>query len=68
MSQPPSSHTRSRAPNCMQCVHHYVTWDTRFPYGCRALGFKSLRQPSLEVFASSGQHCLQFQPRPKVQG
>ncbi|HEY9101920.1 hypothetical protein [Chitinimonas sp.] len=53
-----------RAPNCMRCLHHYVTWDTRFPYGCRALGFKSLRLPSQEVFASSGQHCLHFHPRP----
>ena len=27
--------------NCFRCKFFYVTWDNRFPRGCRAMGFKS---------------------------
>jgi hypothetical protein len=46
--------------NCRKCVHFYVTWDKKFPYGCRAMGFKTQTMPSLRVFQTSGMDCLQF--------
>ncbi|PLS18393.1 uracil-DNA glycosylase [Bacillus sp. M6-12] len=46
--------------NCMKCRHYYVTWDPKFPKGCRAFQFKTARLPSLEVLRSSGRPCLKF--------
>ncbi|PJN91061.1 uracil-DNA glycosylase [Bacillus sp. mrc49] len=46
--------------NCMLCRHFYVTWDPNFPKGCRAFQFKTANLPSLDVFRSSGQVCLEF--------
>ena len=51
------------SPRCRQCAHHYITHELPFPYGCRALDFKSTRQPELDVIASSGQACLYFTPK-----
>lgn len=50
--------------NCRKCVHFYVTWDQKFPYGCRAMGFKTAVMPSVRVFQNSGTDCLQFQEKP----
>lgn len=50
-------------PLCRACVHHYITHDPGFPYGCRAMRFKSRRMPSLEVKKASGQPCLRFAPK-----
>lgn len=50
-------------PDCLQCQHHYITWDASFPYGCRAMDFKSRRKPQLDVLESSGSPCLRFVPR-----
>ena len=47
-------------PNCLACLHFYITHQPQHPYGCRALGFKSLQYPSMVVFASSGIHCQAF--------
>ncbi|MEW6502065.1 MAG: uracil-DNA glycosylase [Thermodesulfobacteriota bacterium] len=44
----------------MACRHFYVTHEPAFPYGCRALGFKSAQYPAVTVFASSGMHCQLF--------
>jgi hypothetical protein len=52
-------------PNCLECIHYYVTWDARFPHGCRAMDFKSKRRPQLDVLESTGHACLTFQPRDK---
>ena len=49
-----------QVPRCNGCVHYYNTHDTHFRYGCRALGFKSQRQPVLDVIEASGLPCLQF--------
>lgn len=49
--------------NCLGCKHYYVTWDEKFPKGCRAFGFKTNQLPSLEVFRSSGSPCLKFDPK-----
>jgi hypothetical protein len=50
-------------PACSKCVNHFITHDQRFPYGCRAMGFKSDRLPQLQIIAATGTHCLAFQPR-----
>jgi hypothetical protein len=42
---------------CMYCVHYFITHETHFRYGCRALAFKSKRQPILDVIEASGQVC-----------
>jgi len=47
-------------PNCLACRHFYITHEPAHPYGCKALGFKSLQYPSMVVFASSGIHCQSF--------
>ena len=35
--------------SCCNCKHYYVAWDKDFPYGCKAVGFKSRTYPPLEV-------------------
>jgi len=45
---------------CRRCRYYLITWDARFPYGCRAHTFKSRRNPALDVFESSGLPCLLF--------
>jgi hypothetical protein len=45
---------------CIGCKHYYITWDKKFPYGCRAMGFKSHEAPYLSVYKSSGAECLLF--------
>ena len=51
--------------DCSTCAHYYVTWDTNFPKGCRALGFKSRTSPGCVVYESSGMECQLFEPRAK---
>ncbi|BBI34216.1 hypothetical protein KCTCHS21_36150 [Cohnella abietis] len=46
--------------DCMKCRHFYVTWDPKFPKGCRAFGFKSALMPSTNVLSSSGKACMNF--------
>ncbi|MGM0652914.1 MAG: uracil-DNA glycosylase [Bacillota bacterium] len=52
--------------NCLKCRHYYITWDRKFPRGCRALDFKSKYCPSAAVYNSSGMPCLFYQERKKV--
>lgn len=51
---------KERPPRCTACRHYFITHDTSFPHGCRALDFKSWRLPMLDVLESSGQSCLFF--------
>lgn len=46
--------------SCNNCAHYYITHDINFQYGCRALDFKSQRQPILVVMEASGQPCHFF--------
>ncbi len=55
----------SKTPNCSHCVHYHVTWDNRFPRGCRYFGFKTRNQPSLDVLVTTGQNCVFFEPTQK---
>ncbi|MCB1155246.1 uracil-DNA glycosylase [bacterium] len=48
---------------CHGCVHYFVTWDPRFPRGCRALSFKTKKVPCHEVRANSGMPCQLATPR-----
>jgi hypothetical protein len=54
---------QSGAVSCRLCRHYQVTWDMQKPYGCRAHGFKSKKNPALVVFESSGVECQLFEPR-----
>ncbi|MCE5287345.1 MAG: uracil-DNA glycosylase [Pelosinus sp.] len=47
--------------NCMKCKFFYITWDKFFPYGCKAMRFKSKNMPYIEVAQISGQPCLDYQ-------
>lgn len=46
--------------DCRKCKHYYITWDKKFPYGCRAMGFKGREQPCWVVYRSSGIRCQLF--------
>ena len=52
--------------DCFLCKHFYITWDKHFPYGCKALGFKTRGMPSVEVFKASAQECLRFEKKPNL--
>lgn len=47
-------------PNCLACRHFYITYEPEFPYGCKALNFKSRQYPAIVVLASSGIRCQAF--------
>lgn len=49
--------------NCLLCKYYYITWDARFPYGCKAMGFKSRKMPEAEILKITGQKCLSFQAK-----
>lgn len=49
--------TGKQARPCAGCSHFFITYDTAFPYGCRAMGFKSRRYPYYEVQTASGLPC-----------
>lgn len=59
---------RAARPDCLHCVHYFVTWETGSPRGCRAYEFKSTELPSEVVFASSGAPCRLFERKPDRKG
>ncbi|MBA4368737.1 MAG: uracil-DNA glycosylase [Desulfobacterium sp.] len=48
---------------CYKCKHYYITWDKKFPYGCRSMAFKSKILPSITVYKNSGIQCQLFQQK-----
>jgi hypothetical protein len=48
------------SPDCWQCRHFAISWDTRNPYSCKLMGFKSRMIPSFEVFRADGHPCRGF--------
>jgi hypothetical protein len=52
--------SRSRAPDCLKCVHFKVSWDPHFPRSCLVFGIKSRNLPSIEVYRATGSHCPSF--------
>ena len=55
--------TKKDKINCFHCVHFFVTWDEKFPRGCRAMDFKSRKMPSIAVFEASGMPCVRFRAK-----
>jgi hypothetical protein len=51
---------------CRQCRHYYITWDKDFPHGCHAMNFKSHQMPSTAVYENSGETCLVYTKKDKV--
>jgi hypothetical protein len=51
---------------CHNCRHFYITWDSKFPYGCAAIKFKSKTLPSTSVLQESGMPCLMFREKTGV--
>jgi hypothetical protein len=51
--------------NCFSCSQFYITFDVDFPYGCRAVRFKSRLMPSKEMIISSGLECQFFAEKEK---
>ena len=51
--------------NCFNCIYFYVTWDDKFPRGCRAMDFKTNKIPSMLVRESSGMECTRFKAKKK---
>jgi hypothetical protein len=49
---------------CIKCRYYQVTWDAHQPYGCRAHGFKTHRNPAVVVYESSGFECQLFEEKP----
>ncbi|MFW6215105.1 MAG: hypothetical protein ACOC45_04080 [Alkalispirochaetaceae bacterium] len=55
-----------RPPDCLTCVHFYVTWNKRFPRGCRLFGLQSRELPSHVVFRNTQRHCPAYQRKREV--
>ncbi|HCL81683.1 MAG TPA: uracil-DNA glycosylase [Nitrospiraceae bacterium] len=49
--------------DCFKCRHLYITWDKNFPYGCKAMKFKTKNLPSKVVRQSSDMECLKFEKK-----
>ncbi|TVQ36166.1 MAG: hypothetical protein EA384_14835 [Spirochaetaceae bacterium] len=56
----------TRAPDCLTCRHFFVTWDKRYPRGCRIFEIKSRELPSLVVLRSTGRRCPSYERSPRV--
>lgn len=59
----PDKQTQSIKVNCFACRHFLITHNPRFPYGCRAVGFKSRLLPSQEMYRNSGLTCQLFEQK-----
>ena len=46
--------------DCLQCEHFIVSWDPKFPRGCKLYGFKTMGYPSVEVVKATGEDCIGF--------
>ena len=46
--------------DCMQCEHYFVTWNPKFPRGCKLYGFKTAGFPSVEVYKATGEDCIGY--------
>lgn len=54
--------------HCLYCDHFNVTWDARFPHGCKLFGVKSKGMPSQIVAEATGAPCEHFTPKIKKEG
>jgi hypothetical protein len=53
----------NRRISCYKCRYYQVTWDPKLPYGCRAHGFKTHRNPAVIVYENSGIECQLFESK-----
>jgi hypothetical protein len=51
---------QNKRVNCYQCKHFYVTWDPKFPRGCRAFAFKSASLPFVVVIETEKERIQSF--------
>jgi len=58
-------HSKTAKVACFKCSSFYITHDANFPYGCRAMGFKSRALPFRITFKCSGIDCQMFSPKKK---
>ncbi|WP_062447579.1 hypothetical protein [Thalassobacillus devorans] len=49
--------------NCFRCEFFFTTWNTDFPRGCKAYGFKTREMPAEFVKKTTGTMCLQFREK-----
>lgn len=43
--------------NCLKCTHYFVTWNRRYPRGCRVYGFETDLMPSDAVLIYTCKSC-----------
>jgi len=63
--QPIDVVVRRHANSCQGCIYFFVTYEPRFLYGCRAMGFKSRRYPFVDVLEATGKDCQTRELRKK---
>lgn len=51
--------------DCKKCGYFYITWEARFPNGCRLFRIKSKQIPSIVVYKSTGTRCENFVQKEK---
>jgi hypothetical protein len=56
-------HMGEASPDCLKCMHFYVTWDPAFPRGCRIFQIKTRNMPSWDVRSATGRACPAFEAR-----
>ena len=49
-----------RHADCNSCAHFFITWNKRFPFGCRAMGFMTSNSPSKDVIEVEVRDCLAY--------
>jgi hypothetical protein len=52
-----------QSADCNTCAHFFITWDKRYPYGCRAMNFMSSNSPNKDVFEVEGRDCLTYRSK-----
>ena len=52
-----------KCPNCWDCKHFAISWDPRFPYSCKLMGFKSKITPCLDVVRLDGLVCMGYEQK-----
>lgn len=53
----------SKQKDCMKCKHYFVTWDPKFPRGCRAYEVKSANPPWQIVAQSTKEGCVSYEAK-----
>jgi len=50
--------------SCKGCIHFFITYDAKRPWGCHKFGFKGKILPALTVYQSTGMQCAYFEQKP----